>query len=287
MPLDPKTTRYSLDNALACAKASLLAYDPAITSAKIADAFGLNVTEFVRFKGVGTDAEGFLALMDGAVAIVFRGTDTIANWLDDGAILLLPFRDKGAVHSGFRLSLDSVWSVIAPTLERWKGGGRTLWITGHSLGGALAHLAAAYLRFPLDPTANVPKPVAGLYTFGQPRIGTQGFCTPCDADFGSLYFRFVNDEDIVTRVPPRLLGYWHAGDLEYIDAQGVIHDDIAWWHGFLDAIEVGVSGLKALRAGNPPTQAIQDHSMTLYLGHIQDAWDQAHPTPTAGAAPGV
>jgi hypothetical protein len=188
--------------------------------------------------------------------------------------LLVPFRDKGLIHSGFKRSLDSVWTLIAATLDRWKGGGRTLWITGHSLGGGLALLATAYLRFPLDPAATVPKPVAGLYTFGQPRAGNSAFCNPCDADFGDLYFRFVNDEDIVPRVPPRLLGYSHTGNLEYIDANGVIQNDVAWWHGFLDAVEVGIQGLQALRAGRPEIAAIKDHSMALYLAAIQAAWNK-------------
>ncbi len=45
----------------------------------------------------------------------------------------------------------------------------------------------------------------------------------------------------------------------------------------LDAIEVGVTGLQALRNGHPPTEAIEYDSMTLYLQHIQSAWDAAHP----------
>ena len=276
MSLNPKTTAYSLDNAFACARASLLAYDPTRNREKVSEAFGLPVTEVVEFKGGGTDAEGFLALLDDAVAIVFRGTNSVANWVDDAAVLPLPFRNKGAVHSGFRVSLDSVWVTISSTLDRWKGGGRTLWITGHSLGGALAHLTTAYLRFPLDPTTTVPKPVAGLYTFGQPRIGTRDFCTPCDADFGQLYFRFVNNEDIVPRVPPRLLGYWHAGHLEFIDAHGTISDEMAMWHGILDAIEVGLSGFRELQAQKPQVEQIADHSMALYLKWIQAAWEETH-----------
>jgi len=276
MSLNPKTTAYSLDNAFACARASLLAYDAARNQEKVEEAFGLPVAEVVEFKGAGTDAQGFLALLDDAVAIVFRGTDSIANWVDDAAVLPLPFRGKGAVHSGFRVALDSVWGTISSTLDRWKGGGRTLWITGHSLGGALALLATAYLRFPLDPTKTVPKPVAGLYTFGQPRIGTRDFCTPCDADFGQLYFRFVNNEDIVPRVPPRLLGYWHAGHLEFIDAHGTISDEMAMWHGILDAIEVGLSGFRELQAQKPQVEQIADHSMALYLKWIQAAWEETH-----------
>jgi triacylglycerol lipase len=275
MALDPKNTAYNLDNALACAKASLLAYDDKVTSAKVADAFGLNVSDLVAFDGAGTDAKGFLAQLDGAIAIVFRGTDSIANWIDDAEILPLPFRDKGAVHSGFLDSLQSVWPTISATLGRWKGGGRTLWITGHSLGGALALLAAATLRFPAGNGAAVPTGVAGTYTFGQPRVGTRDFAQACDADFGDFYFRFVNNADIVPRIPPRVLGYWHAGKLEYIDGGGAIHSDISWWHEALDSVEVGIEGLRKLQATKPALGALEDHSMALYLAAIQAAWNAA------------
>jgi triacylglycerol lipase len=248
----------------------LLAYDDQVTSAKIAGAFGLNVSDVATFDGVGTDAKGFLAQLDGAIAIVFRGTDSIANWIDDAEILPLPFRDKGAVHSGFLKSLESVWPTIFATLGRWKGGGRTLWITGHSLGGALALLAAATLRFPAS-VAAIAAPVAGLYTFGQPRVGTRDFGQACDADFGDFYFRFVNNADIVPRIPPRVLGYWHAGNLEFIDAGGAIHSDISWWHEALDSVEVGIEGLRKLQATKPALGAIEDHSMALYPAAIQAA----------------
>jgi triacylglycerol lipase len=275
MALNPKNTAYNLDNALACAKASLLAYDTQVTSAKVAEAFGLNVSGLATFDGAGTDANGFLAQLDGAIAIVFRGTDSIDNWIDDAEILPLPFRDKGAVHSGFLHSLDSVWATISATLARWKGGGRTLWITGHSLGGALALLATATLRFPAGGGAAVPTPVAGVYTFGQPRVGTRDFGQACDADFGDFYFRFVNNADIVPRIPPRVLGYWHAGNLEFIDGAGHIQSDISWWHEALDSVEVGLEGLRELQATRPALDAIKDHSMALYLAAIQAAWNAA------------
>jgi triacylglycerol lipase len=284
MALNPKNTAYNLDNALACAKASLLAYGGVpITSAAVADAFGLKVEEVAPFDGQVTDARGFLAKLDGAIAIVFRGTDSLANWIDDGQILTLPFRNKGFVHSGFVGSLDSVWPTIAATLARWKGGGRTLWITGHSLGGALALLAAAYLRFPANPATTVPTPIAGLYTFGQPRVGTRDFGQACDGDLGGSYFRFVNNEDIVPRIPPRILGYWHAGDVEFIDGGGAIHSDISWWHEILDIVEVGLAGLRQLQVLHPVTDTVKDHSMSLYLAAIQAAWNAARAL--AAAAP--
>jgi triacylglycerol lipase len=275
MALNPRNTAFDLGNAFALASASALAYDPDVTIAKATAAFGLPVTDLKLLQGVGTDARGFMARMDGAIAIVFQGTNTLEDWIDDADVLTLPFRDKGAVHSGFLLWLDSVWTVMTDQLEQWRGGGRTLWIAGHSLGGALALLATASLRFPVNTGTSTPTPVAGVYTFGQPRVGTRAFAQACDGDFGQYNFRFVNNEDIVPRIPPRLLGYWHTQEVEFIDANGAIHSDVAWWHAILDAIEVGLTGFRALQKDPPLPELIKDHAIALYVAKIQAAYEAA------------
>jgi triacylglycerol lipase len=272
MALNPKNTAFDLGNALALANASALAYDNNVTVDKATTAFGLPVTDLTSFRGAATDAAGFMVRMDGAIAIVFQGTDTLADWIDDADVLTLPFRDKGAVHSGFLLWLDSVLPLITDQLAKWRGGGRTLWIAGHSLGGALALLATASLRFPVNTGTATPVPVAGLYTFGQPRVGTRAFAQACDADFGQYNFRFVNNEDIVPRIPPRMLGYWHTQEVEFIDAAGAIHSDVAWWHAMLDAIDVGVTGFRVLQKAAPLPELIKDHAIALYVAKIQAAY---------------
>lgn len=87
------------------------------------------------------------------------------------------------------------------------------------MGAALATLAAAYLRdagrHPDDPK---DKPVNGLYTFGCPRAGNRDFERAFNQDSGARAFRFVNNNDIVTRVPPRELDYSHVGKFLYFSA---------------------------------------------------------------------
>lgn len=130
-------------------------------------------------------------------------------------------------------------------------------------------VGSAYLRFPADPTKTVPKPIAGLYTFGQPRVGTVPFCDALDTSLGGVYFRYVNNEDIVTRVPPREIGYWHGGKVEYIDKDGVIHDDPAWWQVFLDRVAAGMAELQLLQIAQPPIGLIKDHAIELYIAAIK------------------
>jgi hypothetical protein len=71
-----------------------------------------------------------------------------------------------------------------------------IWITGHSLGGALAVLAAAVLKF------EAGRDIAGLYTYGRPRVGDNAFCEALDAALTGRFFRYVNDQDIVPHAIP-------------------------------------------------------------------------------------
>lgn len=153
MPLDPTISKHSIQNALTLAKVSQLAYaDEPILKAGLAAIVGQPVRDFKFFQIPATDTDAFLAGFDSAIVLAFRGSQTLRDWLQDGQIALVPFRKGGLVHIGFRNAVDGVHAQIEPTLDEWSGKGRTLWITGHSLGGALAMLSAAYMRFPADPT---------------------------------------------------------------------------------------------------------------------------------------
>ena len=109
---------------------------------------------------------------------------------------------------------------------------------------------------------------AGLYTYGQPRVGTPDFCDVSQANFGSSYFRFVNKDDIVTRVPPRELAYWHGGHDRYINHQGVIQEDPVWWQIVLDRVKAGIGALRQLQVTRPVTDLIADHAIADYIKAI-------------------
>jgi triacylglycerol lipase len=271
MPLIAMQTTHSLDNALALARVSQLAYKSvttAATKAALAKAVGSPLLDIVPLEDPSTFTQGFVAGFDEAIVIAFRGTSSIGDWLQDARIHQVPFRRNGFVHKGFKVSVDGVIDQITETLTAWSGRGRTVWITGHSLGGALAVLCAANLRFPIDAAATIPQPVAGLYTFGQPRVGSDDFRKAVDADIGSVYFRYVNDKDIVTRVPIRP-AYQHGGKVRYIDAQGTIQEDPGWWQRFLDLVKGGQQLLDGLRTGQ--IEFIADHDIAEYIRKISKA----------------
>ena len=109
-------------------------------------------------------------------------------------------RGGGRVHRGF-LDAFAETSGRLDAIIRMKRPNQRLWLTGHSLGGALATLAAAHVD---------SMPTQGLYTYGCPRVGDAKFAAALPR---RSYYRFVHRDDWVPTVPPELLGYVHAGIL--------------------------------------------------------------------------
>ncbi|MCU1329273.1 MAG: lipase class 3 [Bryobacterales bacterium] len=138
------------------------------------------------------------------------------DWLSDAQIRHSAWGTSGAkVHDGFGKALGAVWGTIGVLPERLQNlGNKSVWITGHSLGGALAELCAA--RAVID--AGIP--VQGVYTFGQPRVGDGTFATAVENAIGDRIFRHVNHRDIVPRVPGFGMLYRHYGTQIYFDKDG-------------------------------------------------------------------
>lgn len=151
--------------------------------------------------------------------VAFRGTEAQpVDWITDGRFGPISGPLGGRVHSGFALALNEVWDDLAGTVPS----GKTVWFTGHSLGAALAMLAAAR-------HVEAGGAVAGVYTFGQPRTGLADFAATYGARLGDVTFRFVNHIDLVTRVPLLVQGFRHAGRRMYWDRSGDFHEDASWW----------------------------------------------------------
>ena len=112
--------------------------------------------------------------------------------------------EGGKVHRGFHGALARVWSHIEPSLDALDV---PVLYTGHSLGGALATLAAA---------RRAPET---LYTFGSPRVGNAEFAATLS---GTVIYRYVNCCDIVAYLPPAF--YEPVGTLRYIDSNGILAD---------------------------------------------------------------
>jgi triacylglycerol lipase len=268
------TTRWEPNNALALAWASNLAYENDSVVQQVTTQWGLNVEPTITGP---RDIQAFVAGDTRCIILAFRGTVNEKegrfdpnNWivnLDAIQVSVDPaFHVEGRIHDGFARAFSTLWSRIQEAIKKLQTQAQSLWITGHSLGGALAFIAAAARTF------EDRLPFNGLYTFGQPRVGNPEFCGNCDTHFGDQYFRFVNDEDIVTRVPPRFFPhfprpdiYGHCGQLRYFDSGGQMHSNENYWNSFLASVHVGFEKLIQLPSLGP----INDHRMKEgYIDHI-------------------
>lgn len=271
------TTAWSVENHIGFARASSAAYDPDDGAAAL-KALGFEVSRPVR---VVDDILGVVASNADAILCVFRGTISqrdgkldVNNWATDADASQVSFEDCfdvpgiGSIHEGFASGLLPIWNGLTNEVNAQRDRGQGLWFAGHSLGGALALLAASAYTFALR------EPVDGVYTYGQPRVGDIAFCTLADAHLGDVHFRSVNSQDIVTRVPPRIFPhfpgleyYGHSGKLIYLDDAGNPHTDERYWNSFMANIDVGFHKMEDLIDG----EVITDHFIGNYIAKIQGA----------------
>lgn len=253
----PNTLTFNFFNAYYLAKLSALVYQPLDGIAEtLKNEYGL--TQFKAFD-VG-DTQAFLAANKDIVVLVFRGTSSLVDWLTNVKFVLTA-STVGKVHFGFNQALDLVWEDVYDTICTWKDRNQTLWVTGHSLGGALATLA-------VDRMTEKLLDVSGMYTFGQPRVGNKEFANHFDRKMKRYSFRFVDDEDIVTRVP--FPPYQHVGNEYFFDRKGVMHKEGIFWNWFRSSSESvylrSVDGGSKLALQNPG--GIKDHDAALYCQYI-------------------
>ena len=164
--------------------------------------------ELIRtFYSKETDTQAFLAKSsDGYAVLAFRGTEVAKRqdvMIDAKAMRVSVL--EGRIHSGFRIAYDSVGKEIEETVLKLD---MPLYITGHSLGAALATVATQRLEHHLK----IREIIAACYTFGSPRVGD----THYDMEFKSPIYRVVNTTDIVTVIPLLAMGYVHIGDIRYL-----------------------------------------------------------------------
>lgn len=167
--------------------------------------------------------------------IAFRGTEPsrTSDLFADLATWKAPLgkrgwpADWGSVHSGFLDAFSEVEPLLMIKLRELEGSDVPIWITGHSLGGALATLMAARVLRAEDEGLHVR--LRGVYTFGSPRVGNAGFASKFEAELrshGVSAIRVRNDDDPVTAIPDALLGYTHVGRLAFIrEGELQIRDD--------------------------------------------------------------
>ncbi len=221
---------------------------------KILESLKADDDQFISIKGADANsAQAALIEHKNYLCMAFRGTNEVKDWLDN----INAFSVKvlfGEFHRGFWNSVEDVWAPLDAELRALQARiPRPVFFTGHSLGGAMAVIAAAkYIH--------EDKPFTGLYTFGQPRTMTRETSRIFNAECGNRYFRFHNNNDIVTRIPARFMGYSHAGTYLYIDSKGGIHQEPGHWFAFIDHLSGVVDAIT-----QDGIDAVEDHYIDRYI----------------------
>ncbi|GIL80940.1 hypothetical protein Vretimale_9351 [Volvox reticuliferus] len=215
--------------------------------------------------------------------ISFRGTEALLDIITDARLLPSVFktitearRGNVSVHRGFMRAYSSVRRLLSSLLQLITTSGTGPWdvtLTGHSLGGALATLAAYEIGMYKQYAGRIKS--LSLYTFGSPRVGNKNFAKDFDALVPDTW-RFTNRLDIVPSIPPTgiFLKFCHVGHPVRLrgkgellkglnnvemeenrdkDAQVNIQKDINWLRSALTF------------------RGVAEHSCDLYISRIHEA----------------
>jgi len=240
--------------------------------------------------GAFNDTQGFIAHNEDDVVLAYRGTVGFMDALTDllaGHVPFQPAEDKGRgsaalcscfaakraddlgrAHRGFYdaflSSMSDIEEVLIPLLEGPKP--RRLILAGHSLGGAIATGALAYLLKRLDFVASQHRLL--FVTIGQPRFGDQRFRAWVRAEVQKLRkldrcvaARFVHDHDGVPLVPPEHLAYTHVSEMCLLTEDGDLIVDPEL-----------LESSSAERVG----EYLEDHNPLLYLNLLSQAAGKLH-----------
>lgn len=238
------------NDALLASKSSSLAYRNGKEAKAEYFALGFTTHKFLNKDG----AQAHLCSNKDFAMIACRGTEPkeLNDLLAD--LNTIPKRHgPGFVHSGFRGEARKLWEDILVFAERRKG--MPIIVCGHSLGAAMATYIAQELRW--HGIKNVT-----LYTFGSPRLGNSDYVDAMDVP----HWRFVNNNDIVCKVPPSAIGFRHHGELKYINYHGNIRS-MTWWQRFKDQLRGRWRALCKFQFFD----GAFDHSMDLYAKKTEKA----------------
>ena len=217
--------------------------DPKTAKTKF-KAIGCTVVEFFDID----NAQAYLLKnSDGIHVLSFRGTevtepsDILADLKAGKNIEAI----GGKIHVGFKGEINKLW----PAIEKAVTNIDSLYVTGHSLGAAMATIASGRMQ----------SKVLALITFGSPRVGNKEYVNSLTV----VHYRVQNNCDDVTKVPFRLMGFAHHGTHMYMNYYGAFRN-LTPWQQVKDMVR---SRLKA-RAKGQKFLGAYDHMMDNYIAKL-------------------
>ena len=256
-----------LQRSLVMAELALIAYNDEAEAQRAASAIGFPDAKL--FDKDGAQAYRFRNEYD--VVLTCRGTQ-ITEWNDikaDANAVMAALGAIGNVHSGFNRQVEDIWPMLEQLL---RGDKQPVWFCGHSLGAAMATICAYRCK-----NSSIVGDPQELHTFGSPRVGCKKYVRHAKV----THYRWVHNNDIVTRVPPALMGYRHCGDEIYFDRNGRIRKLTGVWRS-RDRWRGVIRGLLKWKL-----DMLTDHSIMQYQQHLIEALEKEHSATAAHHAPAV
>lgn len=213
------------------------------------------------------------------LVLAFRGTeaDSLPDIKADASATIRKCETQGMIHSGFYFAYMEIRKELEEALQDKAYSKKPLYITGHSLGGALATVATKFTYHEGG--------LAACYTFGSPRVGNDDWIN----NIKTPIHRLVNAADCVTMLPPgdatvsaltfvaklipgpgykiatwlkqKFGGYMHAGNMRYLtNCQPGAYDDVKVLYTVSFFYRLKALYYKAL----PMNTLLSDHSISVY-----------------------
>jgi len=222
---------------------------------------GLGIKKVTWMNDNKTDTQGFTALSNDTLYIVWRGSSSPKDFLKDAQVKKVNFVEPGEkVHNGFYTAFSSVkedlYSSINFILSKKLDKIKSVVICGHSLGAALTVISSYMICKDFPQIAHLVKNV----TVGCPRVGNSTF----KDNYNKLVpksIRIVNDKDLVTRIPK--IGFTHINEGITLNEKGevITYSSLNPFRYFIEIFISDISG-----------EAAKDHFVDNYLKVI-DKWD--------------
>lgn len=177
--------------------------------------------------------------------LTYRGTEprNLVNFMTDfdASPVEIPMRgvtddrDPPILHGGWHRNVRATWDLVARGLERAFVGRpanpkyddalapmEALFVTGHSLGAAMAAIASVRLAGTRVRGRDFRSKLRGIYTYGQPMLGNHALASACSSDplLANGVFRHIHGNDIAARIPPRDYGHYEHFGREFRAKEG-------------------------------------------------------------------
>jgi hypothetical protein len=177
-----------------------------------------------------TDVQVGVAISEGKkrITVVFRGSESLSDWYYDLMVFKHKLKDDVYVHSGFyqQLTSNHVYAELVKSVKviLEEHPDYDIYVTGHSLGGALSTLFGYMLANEIENNVKVA-------SFASPRVGNYAWKKAFEETPNLTHYRITNKRDIVTAFP--FYKYYHVGiNIQLSDEKYKIYNDSSEKHWY-------------------------------------------------------